>query len=171
VPSERLPVTRPGGPFQQPPLTSQRSGPGQVGGRTSSPTSCRSRRSSLPACWDASRRRSGSCCGRMARGGLSIDVAHQCARGEGPRPLVWPSRTWWRCRATPQASSPAASIPIPVPGGLGTVPIDYKKYGVGLAFTPTVLQGRADQSQDRAGGERARPQPSGPDRAATRFRR
>jgi len=29
--------------------------------------------------------------------------------------------------------------PIPVPGSLGTVTIDYKKYGVGLAFTPTVL--------------------------------
>lgn len=29
--------------------------------------------------------------------------------------------------------------PIPVPGALGTVGIDYKRYGVGLAFTPTVL--------------------------------
>jgi len=32
-------------------------------------------------------------------------------------------------------------FPIPVPGSLGTVTIDYKKYGVGLAFTPTVLAG------------------------------
>jgi pilus assembly protein CpaC len=32
--------------------------------------------------------------------------------------------------------------PVPVPGGtLGQVTIDYKKYGVGLAFTPTVLGG------------------------------
>ena len=31
--------------------------------------------------------------------------------------------------------------PIPVPGALGTVTIDYKQYGVGLAFTPTVLGG------------------------------
>jgi pilus assembly protein CpaC len=32
--------------------------------------------------------------------------------------------------------------PIPVPGGtLGQVTIDYKKFGVGLAFTPTVLSG------------------------------
>jgi pilus assembly protein CpaC len=29
--------------------------------------------------------------------------------------------------------------PIPVPQGLGTVAIDYKQYGVGLNFTPTVL--------------------------------
>ena len=31
--------------------------------------------------------------------------------------------------------------PIPVPGALGTVTIDYKRFGVGLAFTPTVLSG------------------------------
>jgi len=29
--------------------------------------------------------------------------------------------------------------PIPVPGSLGAITIEYKKYGVGLAFTPTVL--------------------------------
>jgi len=31
-------------------------------------------------------------------------------------------------------------FPIPVPGPLGTVGIEYKRYGVGLAFTPTVLK-------------------------------
>ena len=56
-------------------------------------------------------------------------------------PARWPSRTSWRSRATPRASSPAANIPIPVPGALGQVTIDYKRYGVGLAFTPTVLSG------------------------------
>lgn len=30
-------------------------------------------------------------------------------------------------------------FPIPVPSGLGTVSIDYKKFGVALTFTPTVL--------------------------------
>ncbi len=30
-------------------------------------------------------------------------------------------------------------FPIPVPSGLGTISIEYKKYGVGLVFTPTVL--------------------------------
>src|SRR5262249_15052395 len=29
--------------------------------------------------------------------------------------------------------------PVPVPGTLGQVSIEYKRYGVGLAFTPTVL--------------------------------
>jgi pilus assembly protein CpaC len=32
-------------------------------------------------------------------------------------------------------------FPVPVPGSLGQVSIDYKRYGVGLAFTPTVLGG------------------------------
>jgi len=31
--------------------------------------------------------------------------------------------------------------PVPVPGTLGQVSIEYKRYGVGLAFTPTVLGG------------------------------
>jgi pilus assembly protein CpaC len=31
--------------------------------------------------------------------------------------------------------------PIPVAGSLGQITVDYKKYGVGLAFTPTVLGG------------------------------
>ena len=31
--------------------------------------------------------------------------------------------------------------PIPVSGTFGQVTVDYKKYGVGLAFTPTVLGG------------------------------
>ncbi len=30
-------------------------------------------------------------------------------------------------------------FPVPVPGALGTVAIEYKPYGVGLSFTPTVL--------------------------------
>jgi pilus assembly protein CpaC len=30
-------------------------------------------------------------------------------------------------------------FPVPVPQGLGTVGIEYKKFGVGLSFTPTVL--------------------------------
>ncbi len=33
-------------------------------------------------------------------------------------------------------------FPVPVPQGLGTVAIEYKKFGVGLSFTPTVLSDR-----------------------------
>ena len=32
-------------------------------------------------------------------------------------------------------------FPIPVAGSLGSVTVEYKRYGVGLAFTPTVLKG------------------------------
>ncbi len=32
-------------------------------------------------------------------------------------------------------------FPVPVPGALGQVSIEFKRYGVGLAFTPTVLGG------------------------------
>lgn len=31
--------------------------------------------------------------------------------------------------------------PIPVPGSFGSITVDYKRYGVGLAFTPSVLSG------------------------------
>lgn len=34
-------------------------------------------------------------------------------------------------------------IPIPVPSGNGTIGIEYKKFGVGLSFTPTILTRRA----------------------------
>lgn len=33
-------------------------------------------------------------------------------------------------------------IPIPVPSGNGTIGIEYKKFGVGLSFTPTILSNR-----------------------------
>jgi Flp pilus assembly protein, secretin CpaC len=53
-------------------------------------------------------------------------------------PARWRSRT--SCASGDTASFLAGGeYPIPVPGSLGTVTIDYKRYGVGLAFTPTVL--------------------------------
>ncbi|WP_370261765.1 type II and III secretion system protein family protein [Limnobacter sp.] len=33
-------------------------------------------------------------------------------------------------------------IPIPVPSGNGTIGIEYKKFGIGLAFTPTILSNK-----------------------------
>lgn len=33
-------------------------------------------------------------------------------------------------------------VPIPVPSGNGTIGIEYKKFGVGLAFTPTILSNK-----------------------------
>ncbi len=37
---------------------------------------------------------------------------------------------------------PAASIPFPVAGANNTITTEFKKYGIGLAFTPTVLANR-----------------------------
>ena len=54
-------------------------------------------------------------------------------------PAAWPSPIWSRCPATPRASWPAANIRFRSPARFGQVTVDYKKYGVGLAFTPTVL--------------------------------
>lgn len=46
------------------------------------------------------------------------------------------------CRSGEEAQFLAGGeIPVPVPQGLGTVAIEYKPYGVALAFTPTVLSG------------------------------
>jgi len=46
------------------------------------------------------------------------------------------------CRSGEEARFLAGGeIPIPVPQGLGTVAIEFKPYGVALAFTPTVLSG------------------------------
>ncbi|BBD08121.1 type II and III secretion system protein family protein [Desulfovibrio ferrophilus] len=48
------------------------------------------------------------------------------------------------CRSGEEAQFLAGGeIPVPIPQGLGTVAIEYKPYGVALAFTPVVLsQGR-----------------------------
>ncbi len=54
-------------------------------------------------------------------------------------PAAWPSPIWSRFPATPRASWPAANIRSRWPARFGQVTVDYKKYGVGLAFTPTVL--------------------------------
>lgn len=46
------------------------------------------------------------------------------------------------CRSGEDAQFLAGGeIPVPVPQGLGTVAIEYKKYGVQLLFTPTVVSG------------------------------
>lgn len=46
------------------------------------------------------------------------------------------------CRSGEEAQFLAGGeIPVPVPEGLGTVAIEYKEYGVALAFSPTVVSG------------------------------
>lgn len=46
------------------------------------------------------------------------------------------------CRSGEEAQFLAGGeVPIPIPQGLGTVAIEFKPYGVALAFTPTVISG------------------------------
>jgi pilus assembly protein CpaC len=77
--------------------------------------------------------------GSMNRGALSIDVAINALEAKGLiRSLAEPNLV--ALSGDTASFLAGGEYPIPVPGGLGTVTIDYKKYGVGLAFTPTVLR-------------------------------
>ena len=80
----------------------------------------------------------GTVLGRMLGSGVQADVLIQALEERGSC-AASPSRTWSRSRATPRASSPAASSRSRSPANLGTITVEYKRYGVGLAFTPTVL--------------------------------
>jgi pilus assembly protein CpaC len=76
--------------------------------------------------------------GSMNRGALSIDVAINALEEKGlARSLAEPNLV--ALSGDTASFLAGGEYPIPVPGSLGTVTIDYKRYGVGLAFTPTVL--------------------------------
>ncbi len=112
-----------------------------------------------PACWHAAVRLPV----RPDTGRLTVDVAVNALEEKGLiRSLAEPNLV--ALSGDTASFLAGGEFPILVPQSLGTVSIDYKKYGVGLAFTPTVLRDGADQSQDRAGSQRARPEPSGADR-------
>ncbi len=132
LPASQLPITQPGGAFQQPAHRRQRPRRRQ---RRCRPR-CRFRRSSPPACCPARRR--------------SAFWSANCRTGSRSRSTRSRQKGAARSLAEPNLvalSGDTASFlaggefPVPVPGTLGTVTIDYKKYGVGLAFTPTVLNG------------------------------
>ena len=74
----------------------------------------------------------------FATGGFSIDVAIKALEDRGvARRLAEPNLI---ARSGEKASFLAGGeFPIPVAGGDDTVTIEYKRYGVSLEFTPTVL--------------------------------
>jgi pilus assembly protein CpaC len=77
--------------------------------------------------------------GALNRGGLSVDVALNALEEKGlVRSLAEPNLV--ALSGDTASFLAGGEFPIPVPGSLGTVTIDYKRYGVGLAFTPTVLR-------------------------------
>jgi len=78
--------------------------------------------------------------GELNRAGLSIDVALNALEQKGlARSLAEPNLV--ALSGDTASFLAGGEFPIPVPGQLGAVTIDYKRYGVGLAFTPTVLRG------------------------------
>jgi pilus assembly protein CpaC len=76
--------------------------------------------------------------GRLIAGGLSTDVAINALEEKGlARTLAEPNLV--ALSGDTASFLAGGEYPVPVPGALGQVSIDYKRYGVGLAFTPTVL--------------------------------
>jgi pilus assembly protein CpaC len=131
TPAGRLPITTAGGQFQQ---------PGANGGGPNIPES------SLPlsqiisaGVLGTSTAPFGFLLGAMNKGALSIDVAINALEERGLiRSLAEPNLV--ALSGDTASFLAGGEFPILVPGSLGTVSIEYKKYGVGLAFTPTVLR-------------------------------
>lgn len=77
---------------------------------------------------------------RMLSGGTQMDVIINALEQRGlARSLAEPNLV--ALSGDTASFLAGGEYPVPVPGALGQVTIDYKRYGVGLAFTPTVLSG------------------------------
>jgi pilus assembly protein CpaC len=78
--------------------------------------------------------------GRMVNGGTTTDVLINALEEKGvARSLAEPNLV--ALSGDTASFLAGGEFPVPVPGSLGQVSIEYKRYGVGLAFTPTVLNG------------------------------
>lgn len=76
--------------------------------------------------------------GRLVASGVSADVIINALEQKGvARSLAEPNLV--ALSGDTASFLAGGEYPIPVSGSFGQVSIDYKKYGVGLAFTPTVL--------------------------------
>ena len=76
--------------------------------------------------------------GKLIRGGLPADVLVNALEQKGmARSLAEPNLV--ALSGDTASFLAGGEFPVPVPGTLGQVAIEYKRYGVGLAFTPTVL--------------------------------
>jgi pilus assembly protein CpaC len=77
---------------------------------------------------------------RWALGGMTVDTAINALEEQGvARSLAEPNLV--ALSGDTASFLAGGEYPIPVAGTLGQVTVEYKKYGVGLAFTPTVLNG------------------------------
>lgn len=76
--------------------------------------------------------------GKLIANGLSADILINALEQKGmARALAEPNLV--ALSGDTASFLAGGEFPVPVPGSLGTVSIEYKRYGVGLAFTPTVL--------------------------------
>ncbi|MBI4275730.1 MAG: type II and III secretion system protein family protein [Rhizobiales bacterium] len=76
--------------------------------------------------------------GKLIASGLTADVMINALEQKGlARSLAEPNLV--ALSGDTASFLAGGEYPVPVPGALGTVSIEYKRYGVGLAFTPTVL--------------------------------
>jgi len=75
---------------------------------------------------------------RIAAGGANTDIAINALEQKGlARSLAEPNLV--ALSGDTASFLAGGEYPIPVAGSFGQITVDYKKYGVGLAFTPTVL--------------------------------
>ena len=140
VPSRQLPITQPGGPFQQPGLM-RGIAPvqNQVGGRNVGTADLSLSPIIAAGVLGTSAAPFGFLLAALNRGALSIDVAINALEEKGLiRSLAEPNLV--ALSGDTASFLAGGEFPILVPQSLGTVGIEYKKYGVGLAFTPTVLR-------------------------------
>ena len=126
----QLPITSPGGSFQQPGTA--------VGGLNVSPSATTiSPIVSAGVLSGASP--FGFLVGRLVGGQNPLDVELNALEQKGlARDLAQPNLV--ALSGDTASFLAGGEYPIPVPGSLGQTAIEYKKYGVGLSFTPTVLK-------------------------------
>jgi pilus assembly protein CpaC len=133
VPASQLPVTQPNGIFQQGSLQGVGIGGPNVGaqGLPISPI--------VAAGVLGSATPYGFLLGELNRAGLSIDVALNALEEKGlARSLAEPNLV--ALSGDTASFLAGGEFPVPVPNGQNGISIMYKTYGVGLAFTPTVLK-------------------------------
>ena len=129
--ANQLPITPAGdSPFKQPGVTS--GGPNSSSGLGISPITVAGVLSGTAPF--------GLLVSRLIAGGSEIDVIINALEQKGiARSLAEPNLV--ALSGDTASFLAGGEFPVPVPGALGQVTIDYKRYGVGLAFTPTVLGG------------------------------
>lgn len=126
----QLPITTPGGAFQQPGVNA--GGANITGGATlSTAVAAGVLSGSAPF---------GFLVSQLIGGKNPLDVSINALEQRGlARSLAEPNLV--ALSGDTASFLAGGEFPVPVPGTLGQVSIDYKPYGVGLSFTPTVLKG------------------------------